>query len=44
MKKIWKKTGDVYKRQDMLYTYKNFQISAYEDTDGSETFLGLIAR
>lgn len=32
--------GDGY---DILYTYKNFQISAYENPDGTEILLGLIA-
>lgn len=42
--KVLKAEGCYGPGYDMLYTYKNFQISAYEDTDGSETFLGLIAR
>ena len=42
--KVLKAEGYYGPGYDMLYTYKNFQISAYEDTDGSETFLGLIAR
>ena len=33
--------GDGY---DIVYTYKNFQISAHENTDGSEIFFGLIAK
>ena len=33
--------GDGY---DVIYTYKNFQISAHENLDGTEIFLGLIAR
>ena len=32
--------GDGY---DIIYTYKNFQISAHENLDGTEIFLGLIA-
>lgn len=42
--KVLKAEGCYGPGYDILYTYKNFQISAYEDTDGTETFLGLIAR